>query len=96
MPVRTSTPSSGAAPSCLVLLLLVLLRVLIGVMASRAETCASVRHFDDRKAQVDFGDLDESCERQGGRGADGGEEQQEVREGFTTKAKKGKTRKKIK
>ena len=59
MPVRTSTPSSGAAPSCLVLLLLVLLlvllRVLIGVMASRAETCASVRHFDDRKARLTFG-----------------------------------------
>ena len=77
MPVRPSTPTSGAASSCLVLLLLVLLlvllRVLIGVMASRAETCASVRHFDDGKAQADTGDLDESCERQGGRGgADGG------------------------
>ena len=69
MPVLPPTPSSGAAPPCLVLLLLLLLllllRVLIGVMASRAETCASVRHFDDRKARADSETVDESRERQG-------------------------------
>ena len=65
MPVCPPTPSCCAAPSCLVLLLLVLLRVLIGAMASRAETCASVRHFDDRKARADSETVDESRERQG-------------------------------
>ena len=68
MPVLPPTPSSGAAPPCVVLLLLLLLlllRVLIGVMASRAETCASVRHLDDRKARADSETVDESRERQG-------------------------------
>ena len=66
MPVRPRPPSSCAAPSCLVLLVVVVvLRVLIGVMASRAETCASVRHFDDRKARADSETVDESRERQG-------------------------------
>ena len=75
------------------------LRVLIGVMASRAETCASVRHFDDRKARADSETVDESRERQGRGGGGqmgGGGSNRRGERVLTTKAKKGETRENIK